>query len=801
MKAAEVGDAARADARPRTATSCSPPRRALRDALRGRRQAARARQRRLGDRRDGRRRRLPRPPQGWPPRPALDLTEDAAILTAIANDIGAEAIFPRQVIAYGRAGDALLALSTSGNSANVIAALGRGAPARARDDRDGRLRRRPGRRRGARRPRVVTRSQHIPRIQEAQASAYHVLRELVELARDRGAPATAPARARARRGDGAGRRLPALRLPARRASSGSAASCCNDERGVCSRSRATATAVERFLDAAAAPRRRRWRAVERVPPDERAADRASAASRSCESARARRAARAGLAGHRDLRRLPRRAVRPRRPPLPLPVHQLHQLRAALHDRARRPLRPAADDDGRLRDVRRAAGAEYEDPLDRRFHAQPNACPDCGPARAARRPRRPSAGRRRDDAVAAAARRAARRARSSRSRASAATTSPAAPTTRRAVATLRARKHREDKPFALMAPDLEAARALVELDAERGGAAARPASGRSCSRRAAPDARGRAPRSRPASPELGVMLPYSPLHHLLLADAGAPLVMTSGNVSDEPIAYRDEDALERLAGIADLFLLHDRPIQTRTDDSVVRAVARRDAPLLLRRSRGYVPARIDAAGRRARAHVLACGAELKNTFCLAKGDARLGRPPHRRPRELRDAALVPRGHRALRAPVRGRARGRRPRPAPRVPVDQVRARARGRRARRRPAPPRAPGRLPGRARRARARRSARSSTAPATAPTGRSGAASCWSATSRGFERAGHLWPVRLPGGERGDPRAVADGVRVARGGARRRAPACRRRSPDAVDPSALAARSRELAAQRRRLAR
>ena len=88
---------------------------------------------------------------------------------------------------------------------------------------------------------------------------------------------------------------------------------------------------------------------------------------------------------------------------------------------------------------------------------------------------------------------------------------------------------------------------------------------------------------PGVGELGVMLPYTPLHHLLLADAGCTLVLTSGNVSDEPIAYRDEDALERLAGIADAFLVHDRPIHTRTDDSVVRAGA------TLRRSRGHVPA--------------------------------------------------------------------------------------------------------------------------------------------------------------------------------------------------------------------
>jgi hydrogenase maturation protein HypF len=110
-----------------------------------------------------------------------------------------------------------------------------------------------------------------------------------------------------------------------------------------------------------------------------------------------------------------------------------------------------------------------------------------------------------------------------------------------------------------------------------------------------------------------MLPYSPLHHLLLDDSRAVLVMTSANVSDEPIAYRDEDALERLAGIADLFLMHDRPIETRTDDSVLRVVV--DRPLFLRRSRGYVPRDLSLGTPRP---ILACGAELKNTFCVAKG---------------------------------------------------------------------------------------------------------------------------------------------------------------------------------------
>jgi D-sedoheptulose 7-phosphate isomerase len=125
--------------------------------------------------------RLP-PRTTWPPRPAIDLCEDPAILTAIANDIGAEAIFARQVIAYGNAGDCLLALSTSGNSANVIAAL---AEARRRSLRTIALVGYDGGRVAAERLAdhvIVTRSEHIPRIQEAQASAYHVLRELVEIA-------------------------------------------------------------------------------------------------------------------------------------------------------------------------------------------------------------------------------------------------------------------------------------------------------------------------------------------------------------------------------------------------------------------------------------------------------------------------------------------------------------------------------------------------------------------------------------------------------------------------------------------
>jgi hydrogenase maturation protein HypF len=184
---------------------------------------------------------------------------------------------------------------------------------------------------------------------------------------------------------------------------------------------------------------------------------------------------------------------------------------------------------------------------------------------------------------------------------------------RAVAELRARKHREQKPFALMARDVAAADELVRV----GKLEAALLRGRDRPIVLAPRRPGArvAAAAAPLAPELGVMLPYSPLHHLLLADVGEPLVMTSGNVSDEPIAYENEDALARLWNIADAFLLHDRPIETRTDDSVLRVARGRALPL--RRSRGAVPSLL-ALPVPATRHVLACGAELKSTFCLARG---------------------------------------------------------------------------------------------------------------------------------------------------------------------------------------
>ena len=126
----------------------------------------------------------------------------------------------------------------------------------------------------------------------------------------------------------------------------------------------------------------------------------------------------------------------------------------------------------------------------------------------------------------------------------------------------------------------------------------------------------APSVAPANRDIGLMLPYTPIHHLLCAELARPLVLTSGNVSDEPIAYLDADAAERLGAIADCFLIHDQPIHIRTDDSVIRLVRGRE--YLIRRSRGYAPGPL-MMPLSARRPILACGAELKSTFCLVKGN--------------------------------------------------------------------------------------------------------------------------------------------------------------------------------------
>jgi hydrogenase maturation protein HypF len=253
--------------------------------------------------------------------------------------------------------------------------------------------------------------------------------------------------------------------------------------------------------------------------------------------------------------------------------------------------------------------EYDDPRDRRFHAQPVCCADCGPMlRAMDATGREVQG------------------------------NPIASTVDRllageivaikglggyhlatdasnevAVARLRSRKHREDRPFALMVSDIAAARALCEVDDDAARLLSSPARPivLLARRPNSPVAVAVAPRTR----ELGVMLAYTPLHHLLLDAVGRPLVLTSGNLSDEPIAFEDDDAFARLGSIADAFLTHDRPIQTRVDDSVARIISGK--PMLLRRSRGYVPSPVKVPWEFTRP-VLACGSELKNTFCLGRG---------------------------------------------------------------------------------------------------------------------------------------------------------------------------------------
>ncbi|MDA0164882.1 carbamoyltransferase HypF [Solirubrobacter ginsenosidimutans] len=265
----------------------------------------------------------------------------------------------------------------------------------------------------------------------------------------------------------------------------------------------------------------------------------------------------------------------------------------------------------------ACQAEYDDPRDRRFHAQPNACPECGPRVTLTEDAGAEAGGAgaADDVLAAAAR-ALRGGAILAVRGIGGFHLACRADDEAAVARLRARKHREERPFALMARDAAMAATLVALEPAPSPPETAPSSpATALTSRARPiviaprlPGAAVAPSVAPRTPELGVMLPYSPLHHLLLADVGVPLVMTSGNVSDEPIAFENDDALERLAGIADVFLLHDRPIHTRVDDSVLRGGR------IVRRSRGYVPATLPVAPA---PPLLAVGAELKSTFALAR----------------------------------------------------------------------------------------------------------------------------------------------------------------------------------------
>jgi hydrogenase maturation protein HypF len=256
-------------------------------------------------------------------------------------------------------------------------------------------------------------------------------------------------------------------------------------------------------------------------------------------------------------------------------------------------------------------AEYHDPADRRFHAQPVCCPDCGPHLGLSDPhRRPLAGPGEEALAGAVAR--LRNGEIVAVKGLGGYHLAVRADDEAAVARLRARKHREEKPFAVMVADLEGAVALCDV----GAADAALLAGFRRPIVLAPKREriGLAPSVAPGNRSLGLMLPYTPLHHLLARDLGLPFVLTSGNLTDEPIASADDDAFDQLGSIADCFLVHDRAIHIRTDDSVVRSFRGRAFPL--RRSRGFAPEPVLLPWDFPRP-VLATGAELKSTFCLAK----------------------------------------------------------------------------------------------------------------------------------------------------------------------------------------
>jgi hydrogenase maturation protein HypF len=275
------------------------------------------------------------------------------------------------------------------------------------------------------------------------------------------------------------------------------------------------------------------------------------------------------------------------------------------------------------------GCEYHDPLDRRFHAQPNACPKCGPhlefwskdgeAIAVR-----------DDALRTAAN-AVRAGQIVALKGIGGFQLIVDACNEAAVLRLRERKHREEKPFAVMYPSLPAIRADCDVSELEEELLLSPESpivlvGRARRARRADGL----PRLRdpyqlaesiaPRNPNLGVILPYSPLHHLLLQELNFPILATSGNLSDEPICVDEHEALQRLNAIADVFLVHNRPIVRHVDDSVVRVMCGRE--MMLRRARGYAPLPIPIHSKtenRKSKNILAFGAHLKNTVALKIDD--------------------------------------------------------------------------------------------------------------------------------------------------------------------------------------
>jgi hydrogenase maturation protein HypF len=255
--------------------------------------------------------------------------------------------------------------------------------------------------------------------------------------------------------------------------------------------------------------------------------------------------------------------------------------------------------------------EYRDPADRRFHAQPNACPICGPQLALWSGDGVELAQ--GNAALAATASAIREGRIAAVKGLGGFHLMVDARNETAVRELRVRKHREEKPFALIAPSFEQAlRYCSASEVER-----RLLRSPECpivllSR--LPGDRDIAAAVAPGNPTLGVMLPGTPLHHLLLRELGFPVVATSGNLSEEPICIDEHEALARLRGVADMFLVHDRPILRHVDDSVVREVCGRE--LVLRRARGFAPLPVQVHGELA--PTLAVGGHQKNTIAAAVG---------------------------------------------------------------------------------------------------------------------------------------------------------------------------------------
>ena len=257
-------------------------------------------------------------------------------------------------------------------------------------------------------------------------------------------------------------------------------------------------------------------------------------------------------------------------------------------------------------------AEYENPLDRRFHAQPNACPKCGP-HLEFRDKEGNVLSKHHAALKAAAK-AVKNGKIVAVKGLGGFHLMVDARKPEAVRELRKRKHREEKPFALMFPTLEAIEEICQVSVIEKRLLKSPETPivllKTKKRQTAISAL-----VAPANPYLGAMLPYTPLHHLLMKEINFPVVATSGNLSDEPICTGEQEALERLKDIADLFLIHNRPIARHVDDSIVREMAGRES--VLRRARGFAPLPVLLKEKTA-ASVLAVGAHLKNSVVTSIG---------------------------------------------------------------------------------------------------------------------------------------------------------------------------------------